>query len=165
MNETSKQLNTILFIRDQSEYQLAVGIINTLNITNYDILTIKDSRPYFSSEYECLDHVSTWRKYGVTESDLSRYWLENYKLIDELITSEISKDEKYINNKYIQSTYFKFSLVMLLGPNVYEPIHCLNHFFLQANPKLVYYTQKNTIIGKVLKQLITYYNIEHRNYS
>jgi hypothetical protein len=90
---------------------------------------------------------------------LSRYWLNEYKAIDEIVSVEMAKDKKY-NNEIIQSPYFKFDVVWLLGRQYYNAINALNEFFQKFRPEAICFRPENNFIDNVIFSFAREYKIE-----
>lgn len=159
MIEVEKTIQNLFLIRNEAEYQSAIKLAELHGLTEYEMLTIKDEPPYLINDCADLEKVSTWQKYGISDPGFSRYWLNEYKAIDEIISIEIAKDEKY-NNEIIQSPYFKFGLVWLLGRQYYDIVNVLNKFFQKCRPEAIYFRPENNFVGNLIFSFAQAYKIK-----
>jgi hypothetical protein len=149
----------ILFlIKNESEYQSVNNFIGLHNLTDYDMLSIKSEYPYLVDDFAHNQNVSQWQKYDVTDLSMSRYWLEEYKTIEEIITTELARDNKY-QNQIIESQHFTFGLVLFFGRQNYEPITVLDKFFSNNNFRTVCFHPTDNFIDNLICSFTSHYDI------
>ena len=159
MIEVEKKIKNLFLIRNKAEHQSIIELTKKQNLTNFEILTIKDECPYFVNDCADFEKVSTWQKYDILEPGFSRFWLNEYKTIDEIISLEMMKEKKY-NDEIILSPHFKFSLIWLLGRRYYDAINTLNEFFQKFRPEVICLRPENNFIGNVIFSFARTYKIE-----
>lgn len=159
MINVEKKIQNLFLIREELEYQSAIELTELHGLTEYEILTIKDEPPYLINDCASLEKASTWQEYGILDPGFSRYWLNEYKEIDEIISTEMAENEKY-NDEIIRSPHFKFDLVWLLGRQYYDVINTLNEFFQKYRPDAIYFRPENNFISNLIFSLTRAYKIE-----
>jgi hypothetical protein len=155
---------TLFLIKNDSEYQSANNFVELHSLTDYEMLSIQSKYPYMVNNFTHYQNVSQWRKYDVIDISTSRYWLEEYKTIEEIITTELAKDNKY-QNQIIQSPNFTFGLVLFFGRQNYEPITVLDDFFSNNKFESVWFNPTNDFIGNLICSLTSHYNIKCQRLS
>jgi len=110
MIEVEKTITNLFLIKDKPEHQAIIELTKKHGLTNFEILTIKNEPPYLVNNCADLEKVSTWQEFGIADPGFSRFWLDEYKEIDEIINFELVKNKKY-KNEIIQSPYFNFDMV------------------------------------------------------
>jgi hypothetical protein len=159
MIEVEKTITNLFLIKDKPEHQAIIELTKKHGLTNFEILTIKDKPPYLVNNCADLEKVSTWQEFGISDPGCSRFWLDKYNEIDDIISVEMAKNQKY-KNEIIQSPYFKFDLVWLLGRQYYDVINSLNEFFQRFRPEAIYFRPENTFIDNVIFSFARIYKIE-----
>ncbi len=152
---------TLFLINNESEYQSAHNFIELHSLTDYDMLSIQSEYPYMINNFTHYQNVSQWQKYDIIDISTSRYWLEEYKTIEEIINTELAKDNKY-HNQIIQSPNFTFGLVLFLGCQHYEPITVLDDFFSNNNFGTLCFNPTDDFIGNLICSLTSHYNIKRQ---
>lgn len=159
MTKNKVATKNLFLIKNELEYQSVNNFVELHGLTDYDILTIQSEYPYLINNFAHNQNVSQWQKYDVIDISMSRYWLEEYKTIEEIITTELSRDNKY-QNQIIQSPYFTFGLVLFFGRQNYEFITILDDFFSKNNFETVYFNPANGFIGNLICSFTSHYNIK-----
>ncbi len=156
-----KEINNLFLIRDKHEYSQACNIVKQLDPEDYAILPLQDEFPYWGDNYGDFDNISKWGDYGIRNLGFSRYWLDEYKQIEEVITTYLTRNKKY-NNGIARSPHFIFGLVWSCGQYYYDPIDALNNFFSRYKPKIVYFSPSKNFISELLLSFINLYKLEFR---
>lgn len=151
-------IKNLFLIRNELEYQAVIKLAQTNCLSEYEILTIKDEYPYLVNDCASFEKVSTWQDWGVVDPGASRYWLVEYKEIEEIISCQMAQDNRY-DYDVIQSQHFKFNLVQHLGRYYYDMIDSLNEFFEKYRPEVVYYRPENNFIGHLVTSFVRLYGI------
>lgn len=165
INMRQVDIPVIFLIRDSDEYRSAIDIIGSENLTEYGIFTIKDVYPYLVDDIGIPDihgSLQRWKDHGVISTDFSRYWLDEYKIIEEVISAEMGGNEKY-DNCMVQSQNFKFGLVWFLGQRYYEPVVQLNEFIKNHKPETIYFKPTNSFISNLIYSFAGMYKMECRS--
>ena len=110
------------------------------------VLSIDEQYPYLINKYLEDDIVSKWEDFGVIDPDNYRYWLNNYKEIDDLIVTDFENCDKLF-----QSPYFRLGMVRHMGREFYHFFYVLNEFFLYLKPNAIFYNPS----GRFIFQLIS----------
>lgn len=152
-------IKNLFLIRNELEYQAVIKLAQSNCLLEYEILTIKDEHPYLVNDCASLEKVSTWQDWGVVDPGFSRYWLNEYQAIDDIISCEITDDEKY-NNDVMQSRFFKFGLNWLLGRRYYDVINALDIFFRQYKPTAIYFGPEDSFICHLLLSFARAYKFQ-----
>lgn len=164
MTKNKAATKTLFLIKNESEYQSVNNFVELHDLTDYDILSLQSEYPYLVNDFAHNQNVSKWKKYDVIDLSMSRYWLDEYKTIDEIITTELARNNKY-QNQIIQSPHFTFSLVLFFGRQNYEPITVLDVFFSNNNFETVCFNPANDFIGNLICSLTSHYNIKCQRLS
>lgn len=158
MSRENPVIQNLFLIRGSAEHQCALRMAELQMPACYKMLTIKDDYPYMVDDCAGLEGVLTWEQCGMKSFGFSRYWLDEYKSIEEVISLDMSGD-RGLDSEIIQSPYFKFNLVWLLGRQYYDPIHRLNEFILNQRPASVYFNPGDTFISYLVLSFAKLYNI------
>lgn len=159
MISVEKTIQNLFLIRNETEHESVIKLISLHGLTNFEMLTIKDDAPYLVNDCTNLEKVSTWQKYSILDPGFSRFWLNEYKSIEEIISIEMSKDKKY-NNEIMQSPYFKFDLVQMFGKQYFEVIDILNNFFQKFTPDAICFRPESNFISNVILSFARTYRIK-----
>ena len=149
-------IKNLFLIRNEMEYQAAIKLVQSNGWSEYEILTINDEHPYLANDFANLKKVSKWQEFGVADPRGSRYWLDNYKDIEEIIDFEMAQDRRY-DHDVIKSQDSKFNLVQHLGLNYYDVIDSLNVFFEKYRPETVHFIPKDNFIGHLIPSFARVY--------
>ncbi|MFX0137539.1 MAG: hypothetical protein ACFFDN_28130 [Candidatus Hodarchaeota archaeon] len=160
MINNKETMKTLFLIKNETEYQSATKLLESRDLTDYDMLSIQSEYPYLVNDLAHNHNVSHWQKYDVIDFPMSRYWLYEYKTIEEIINAELARTDKY-QNRLLQSPYFTFSLVYYFGNQYYESITVLNDFFSNNNIETVFFNPTDDFIGNLISSLVSHYNIKY----
>ena len=158
---TYMEINNLFLARDKHDYSQAQNLVTQQALKDYTILPIQDEFPYWRNNNDNFDNLSKWEDYGIRDLRFSRYWLDEYKQIEEIITTHLTKKRKY-NNQIARSPHFIFGLVWECGRDYYDPIDALHNFFIRYKPKIVYFNPSESFIRKLLLSFINLYKIQFR---
>ena len=137
LNWRSNKVEKLFFVRDQDESRKAAEFpLGQEDV----ILFLSHNPPYLTDAPTHLPLLRSWTEFEIENLDMNRYWLENYKEIEEIT---LMRMRRFCQNRLFLNPHFVMDLVWKMGDSYYKYVDVLKSFFKKHCPKELIFTQSN----------------------
>lgn len=144
LNWRSNKVEKLFLVGDQDEYRKAAEFpLGQEDV----ILFLSRQPPYLTDAPMHLPLLQSWTEFGVENLDMNRYWLENYKEIEEIISMRM---RRFCQNPLFLNPHFAMDLVWQIGDSYYKYADVLKSFFKKHCPKELIFTPKDDFVSELI---------------
>jgi len=144
LNWRSNKVEKLFLVRDQDEYRKAAEFpLGEEDV----ILFLSHQSPYLIDAPTHLPLLRSWTEFEVENLDMNRYWLENYREIEEII---LNRMRRFCQNPLFLNSHFAMDLVCKIGGSYYKYVYVLEGFLRKYAPKELTFTSKGDFVSELI---------------